>query len=87
MDKRLAHKKPDVCKPYSCKIDKCMRETGFKEWRCQQQLNDMIDCCRKWREEAFSCEGFMWIFKKEFEDINNSNKDNNNNNSNQEDIH
>jgi hypothetical protein len=29
----------------------------------------------------------MWIFKKEFEDINNSNKDNNNNNSNQEDIH
>ncbi|CAG2173247.1 unnamed protein product [Oppiella nova] len=53
----MAHKKPDVCKEHSCKLNKC-----------QQHLDDMIDCCRKWGHQAFSCEGFMWMFKEEFPD-------------------
>ena len=63
-----AHKKSDLCKHHSCKLQKCLQDTNYQMDRCEHHLHNMIECCRQEREKAFSCEGFMWMFKEAFDE-------------------
>lgn len=34
-----------------------MEERGYQEPACQQAIEDMRECCRKWGKESFVCGG------------------------------
>ncbi|XP_054153989.1 serine, glycine, tyrosine and glutamine-rich protein-like [Oppia nitens] len=70
----LPHKKPDACKHFYCNLNKCLNKNGYQLGYCDHYLNDMIDCCRAWKLDAFSCEGFMWMFEEKFKDSDDKDK-------------
>ncbi len=44
---------------------------------CVREIDNMIECCREWREQSFCCEGFLHLFKEEDDNKNNDNKQEN----------
>lgn len=47
----------DPCKPYACKIQVCLRENKFQEDACRIVIEDMRNCCKKWKDRSYVCEG------------------------------
>ncbi|KAJ8974381.1 hypothetical protein NQ317_001533 [Molorchus minor] len=47
----------DPCKVFACKIQDCLKENKFQEPSCQRILEQMRDCCRKWKDKSLVCEG------------------------------
>ncbi|XP_028134820.1 cx9C motif-containing protein 4 [Diabrotica virgifera virgifera] len=55
----------DPCKPYACRIQACLKENRFQEKPCQTVIEDMRDCCRKWKDKSFVCGGIDISKKRE----------------------
>ncbi|PSN40335.1 Cx9C motif-containing protein 4 [Blattella germanica] len=49
--------KKDPCKPFACKIQKCLHENNYQEGACQEFIELLRDCCRKWSTQSISCSG------------------------------
>ncbi|XP_076263744.1 cx9C motif-containing protein 4 [Rhynchophorus ferrugineus] len=47
----------DPCKVFACKIQACLKEHKFQESACQYAIEDMRECCRKWKEKSYVCGG------------------------------
>ncbi|CAG9855997.1 unnamed protein product [Phyllotreta striolata] len=47
----------DPCKPFACRIQVCLRENNFQESKCTSVINDMKECCRKWKNLSYVCQG------------------------------
>ncbi|XP_021931521.1 cx9C motif-containing protein 4 [Zootermopsis nevadensis] len=49
--------KKDPCKPSACSIQKCLKENNYQEASCQQFIELLKECCRKWGSASISCSG------------------------------
>ncbi|KAH8301893.1 hypothetical protein KR044_000376 [Drosophila immigrans] len=47
----------DPCKSFASRIEACLQRNNFQEQKCLQVLEDMRQCCIKWHEESFCCNG------------------------------
>jgi len=51
-------KKPfDPCKVNACKIQSCLSENKYQEDKCLEVLEDMRQCCIKWKSVSLCCDG------------------------------
>jgi len=51
-------KKPyDPCKKNACNIQSCLAENNYKEEKCLDVLEEMRQCCIKWKSISLCCEG------------------------------
>jgi len=54
----------DPCVKFSCALEKCTTQNNFQADKCVRQMNDMLNCCRKYGpKQAPSCEGFHELDK------------------------
>ncbi|XP_017778047.1 PREDICTED: cx9C motif-containing protein 4 [Nicrophorus vespilloides] len=56
------NKEKDPCKPYACKIQACLKSNRYQEPDCQYAIEDMKNCCLKWREKSYVCGGFAYLY-------------------------
>lgn len=49
--------KKDPCKPFACNIQKCLKENNFQESKCQEFIEYLRECCKKWHSVSISCSG------------------------------
>lgn len=47
----------DPCKQFACRIQTCLKENKFQEPSCQHAIEEMRECCRKWKEKSYVCGG------------------------------
>ncbi|XP_044730013.1 cx9C motif-containing protein 4 [Chrysoperla carnea] len=55
----------DPCKKFACRIQKCLQEHNFQEDRCQLEIEELRQCCVKWKSESICCSGIDIPPKKE----------------------
>ncbi|XP_044269913.1 cx9C motif-containing protein 4 [Tribolium madens] len=49
--------KKDPCKVFACRIQKCLEDNKFQESACQYAIEDLHNCCRKWKNQSLVCDG------------------------------
>ncbi|KAL1518308.1 hypothetical protein ABEB36_001950 [Hypothenemus hampei] len=49
--------KKDPCKSFACDIQACLKENNFQEPACQHAIEAMRNCCRKWKDRSYVCQG------------------------------
>jgi hypothetical protein len=49
--------KKDPCKVFACRIQKCLEDNKFQESACQHAIEDLRNCCRKWKGQSVVCDG------------------------------
>lgn len=55
----MSRNPPDPCVKYSCILEKCTRRNDFNAEACLKELDNLLDCCRRFgRKKAPCCEGF-----------------------------
>ncbi|KAH7643098.1 cx9C motif-containing protein 4 [Dermatophagoides farinae] len=55
----MSGQKRDPCVKFSCILEKCTRINNYQADKCAKELEQMLDCCRKFgRKLSPSCEGF-----------------------------
>lgn len=47
----------DPCKANACKIQACLTENKYIEEKCLDVLEEMRQCCIKWKSVSLCCEG------------------------------
>ncbi|KAG5672209.1 hypothetical protein PVAND_002353 [Polypedilum vanderplanki] len=47
----------DPCKANACKIQTCLKENKYQEDNCLEVLEQMRQCCIKFKSESLCCEG------------------------------
>lgn len=47
----------DPCKPRACDIQACLKAHNFQEDRCKHTIEALIECCRKWGNKSYVCNG------------------------------
>lgn len=53
-------KKPrDPCKPLACAIQACLNAHNFQEASCQEAIENLTECCRKWKGKSLVCSGMI----------------------------
>ncbi|UXI18642.1 hypothetical protein NH340_JMT04585 [Sarcoptes scabiei] len=51
--------KNDPCVKFCCLLEKCTRKNNFQANRCQKEMENVLNCCKKFNPKmAPSCEGF-----------------------------
>lgn len=49
----------DPCVKFSCILEKCTRVHNYQADKCEKELSNMLQCCKKFGPRlAPSCEGF-----------------------------
>ncbi len=52
--KRARH----LCQFEACAIQTCLKNNGFKEERCQDEIEEMKQCCKRVEYKSYICDGF-----------------------------
>jgi hypothetical protein len=47
----------DPCKANACKIQACLKDNNYIEEKCLDVLEEMRQCCIKWKPVSLCCEG------------------------------
>ncbi|XP_014474874.1 PREDICTED: cx9C motif-containing protein 4 [Dinoponera quadriceps] len=47
----------DPCKKFACKLQKCLNENIYQPSRCQEVIEELRICCRKYSNQSTVCEG------------------------------
>lgn len=49
--------KKDPCKRFACKIQDCLSANDYQVSACKEVFEEMRQCCIKWKQESFVCDG------------------------------
>ncbi|KAK3912708.1 Cx9C motif-containing protein 4 [Frankliniella fusca] len=55
----MSRKPKDPCKPFACAIQDCLKGHNFQESACEQVIENLRDCCRKWKDKSLVCSGML----------------------------
>lgn len=47
----------DPCKPFACKLQKCLQDNVYQPSRCESVIEEIRQCCIKHAAESISCSG------------------------------
>ncbi|XP_026290316.1 cx9C motif-containing protein 4 [Frankliniella occidentalis] len=55
----MSRKPKDPCKPLACAIQDCLKGHNFQESACEQVIENLRECCRKWKDKSLVCSGML----------------------------
>lgn len=55
----------DPCMKLACAIQTCLQKNNYQEEKCQAQLQNLLDCCRKNLKNSPVCEGYKNDLEKD----------------------
>ena len=64
----------DPCQSQACAIQECLKKHNFQEEKCEDVIQRMLECCKKFEKESYICEGMKEYDTSKTVKINNKNE-------------